>query len=401
MGVDKGIGNNGQNNGLQLGFNHGGGESDDHRPCFVSGTRVMTPSGEVAIEDLRIGGLVVTLSGEAKPIKWIGRRRYSAEAAASDTPPILIRAGALGKGLPRRDLFLSANHALALEGVLIEAAELVNGVSVCRPPGGEKVEYLNLEFAAHEIIFAEGVAVESYVDRNTRQRFDNWREYATLYPNEPVRHVPYAAPRVTAGVELELARRRIDALAEVGKPAAVPGPLVGSIDRCDWNRLSGWVADSLALDEAVVLEVVIDGKVIGELVANQYRSDLERAGHGNGRHGFRLMLDEALSPNERHLIELRRVPDHATVPGSPFMLEAAAALDEAGRRAMAEVLAAAAEKANSSELDQAIGFLLAEAEEVLQSRTNLAGGRDEREQILGSHLWFKPIEEGKIARAGI
>jgi hypothetical protein len=88
---------NGKGNG-----NRGGGG-----PCFLRGTRLLTPSGERKIEDLRIGDLVATLSGEAKPITWIGRRVYR-RATDSRYPksilPVRVARGALGPDAPHCDL---------------------------------------------------------------------------------------------------------------------------------------------------------------------------------------------------------------------------------------------------------------------------------------------------------
>jgi autotransporter passenger strand-loop-strand repeat protein len=102
--------------------------TEDTTPCYCPGTLILTPDGEVPVEELKIGDRVVTLSGEARPIEWIGRRSYAGQfvLGRDDILPVCITAGALGEGIPRRDLWVSPNHALYLGGVLIEAKDLVH-----------------------------------------------------------------------------------------------------------------------------------------------------------------------------------------------------------------------------------------------------------------------------------
>jgi hypothetical protein len=147
--------------------------------CFVAGTRIATPAGAVAVEALRIGDRVITHGGAAKPVIWIGRRHYSAATVRRNPQlhPVLIATGALEDGVPDRDLRLSATHALYLDGALVPAAALVNGKSILRDHAGAAISYFHIELDGHDIIFAEGLPVESFIDDGSRQMFDNAHEY--------------------------------------------------------------------------------------------------------------------------------------------------------------------------------------------------------------------------------
>jgi hypothetical protein len=184
--------------------------------CFRRGTRILAERGEVAIESLKIGDRVMTSAGVTKPIRWIGRRSYSGESAWCDSEvlPILIRVGALADDVPRRDLWVSPEHAMFVDGMLIPAAALVNGVSIVQDDSIDEVTYIHLEFDTHTVIYAEGAASESFVDDESRSMFDNASEYARLYPNTAPEPARFCAPRVEDGEELEEVRRRLAARAE-------------------------------------------------------------------------------------------------------------------------------------------------------------------------------------------
>jgi hypothetical protein len=106
--------------------------TNDTSPCFCAGTRIRTVNGEVAVEELAEGDLVVTASGKQRPIRWIGRRSYKGYFVRGnrDVLPIRIKAGALADNVPSRDLCVSPLHAMLLDGYLIPAFKLVNGVTV-------------------------------------------------------------------------------------------------------------------------------------------------------------------------------------------------------------------------------------------------------------------------------
>jgi hypothetical protein len=179
--------------------------------CFRRGTQILTDRGEMAIESLQIEDRVTTLSGALKPIRWIGRRSYSGEVAWGDRDvlPILIRRGAIAQNVPTRDLWVSPEHAMYIDGMLIPAALLVNGVSIVQEERVDEVTYFHLEFDAHEVIVVEGALSESFVDDESRQMFDNATEYHRLYPQAASQPARFCAPRVEDGYELEGVRQRL------------------------------------------------------------------------------------------------------------------------------------------------------------------------------------------------
>jgi autotransporter passenger strand-loop-strand repeat protein len=184
---------------------------DDTPPCYCLGTRVLTDGGEIAVEDLRIGDKLMTVGGQARPLRWIGRRSYAARFAARnrDIRPVLIRAGALDAGVPARDLQVSPKHAMYLDGVLVPAECLVNGSSIVQPGASGPVHYFHLELETHDVILAEGAPSETFVDDDSRMAFHNALEFTALYPNASPGPAIYCARRVDEGYELEAIRRRL------------------------------------------------------------------------------------------------------------------------------------------------------------------------------------------------
>ena len=204
-------------------INGGTGTEITVAACYLRGTRIRAERGEIPIEALRIGDRVLTRSGAWRPIRWIGRRSYSAAQAADqrEVQPVLIKACALGHDLPERDLWVSPEHAMYLAGVLVPARALVNGSSIVRDASVADITYFHLELDDHDVIFAEGAAAESFVDDESRLRFDNVAEYFARYPHERPRPARFCAPRIEDGAELEQVRGRLRAIA-----ARATGPSV-------------------------------------------------------------------------------------------------------------------------------------------------------------------------------
>jgi len=163
------------------------------RSCFLAGTRIKTTAGEITIEDLRIGDNVLTTSGQAKPIKFIGRRKVSRERTGpwkKGEGPVKIARFAIDGKAPHSDLYISPTHAIYIDGILIPVGNLVNGVTIVADakPEALSLTLLHIELDTHDAILAEGLAVESFRHDNPHaQAFDNADEYVRLYgsPGEP------------------------------------------------------------------------------------------------------------------------------------------------------------------------------------------------------------------------
>ena len=193
-------------------------EASDYTVCFLTGTMIATPDGERAVESLAIGDLVLTVDGETRPVRWMGVQTIS--RVFSDPQrgrPVTIRAGALGDNVPHRDLHVSPDHALFVDGILAHAGALVNGTSIVRMADvPERFTYHHIELEDHALVFAEGAPAETFVDAVTRRRFDNFAEYEALYGDEqPDMIVEHDAPRaLTARQVPPTLRDRLAARAE-------------------------------------------------------------------------------------------------------------------------------------------------------------------------------------------
>ena len=169
--------------------------------CFGKGTEIETPSGVALVETLEIGDLVKTLDGGTTPVLWVGKQTiYPMFQRAERFQMVRVQAGAFGGGLPKRDLFVTADHAFLMDGLLINAGALVNGstiVVMSKDELGQSIEVFHIETMDHQVILAEGVPAETFIDYEGRRGFDNYDEFTALYGKDRVvPEMPY--PRVSA-----------------------------------------------------------------------------------------------------------------------------------------------------------------------------------------------------------
>jgi hypothetical protein len=182
--------------------------------CFAAGTQIATARGEVAVEAIRVGDLVRTVlggsaavlgdvaPGEAAlggtvrlppgealaPVIWVGRREL--DCARHPQPrnvwPVRVAAGAFGPRRPHSDLWLSPDHAVYVEEVLIPVRLLINGTTIAQVPV-ERVTYCHLELAEHDVLLAEGLPAESYLDMRDGSNYANRPGPLRLYPDYAAR----------------------------------------------------------------------------------------------------------------------------------------------------------------------------------------------------------------------
>jgi hypothetical protein len=153
--------------------------------CFLKGTGIAVPLGTRRVEDLQIGDEILTLSGR-KPIKWIGYSKFTKEkdkAWLDRMMPIRVARFAINDHSPYRDLHLSPMHCMFFNDALIPVKYLVNGTSIARmAPSVHAIEYYHIELDTHEVLYAEGALVESFIAEDSeRENFSNFVEYERLY----------------------------------------------------------------------------------------------------------------------------------------------------------------------------------------------------------------------------
>jgi len=202
--------------GVETGGINSGNGSVDVVICFLRGTRIRTLTGDKAVESLTVGETVLTAAGEARPIRWIGSRGL--DCARHPKPnfvwPIRIQAEAFGPDLPVRDLWMSPFHSILVEGVLVQVEKLVNGATIVQVPR-ERVEYWHVELESHDILLAEGLPAESYLDVGNRTGFVNGGDYLEAYPDfMPKQESESCVPVVKEGPVIERTKTALLARAQ-------------------------------------------------------------------------------------------------------------------------------------------------------------------------------------------
>jgi hypothetical protein len=222
--------------------------------CFAAGTMILTPDGEVAIENLKVGDLVVTTSGNTRPIRWLGHRSVNCRLypAPTDVWPVRISAGAFGEHKPSKDLLLSPGHAVAvtvLDEVLIPAVRLVNGATIQQVEQDE-ITYWHVELDVPDVLIANGLPAETFIDANNRGFFEGEKVSSLFLSEARIAGVEYARPRLEEGEAVRAVRERLLARAVA----------------CGWTQAGGSLERFHALVDGARIEAQVHQGVARFLV---------------------------------------------------------------------------------------------------------------------------------------
>ncbi len=183
--------------------------------CFLAGTGIATPAGDVPVERLEVNDTVLTQRGEARPIVWIGTGCVRAERRRrSAATPVIVRKGALADNVPHHDLRVTKGHGFYFDGVLIPVEFLVNHRSIIWDDHAQEVRLYHIELATHDVLLANGAPAESYRDDGNRWLFGNANSGWGLPRLRP------CAPVLTGGPVVDAIWRRL--LERAGPRAGLP-----------------------------------------------------------------------------------------------------------------------------------------------------------------------------------
>jgi collagen type I/II/III/V/XI/XXIV/XXVII alpha len=190
--------------------------------CFAAGTRIKTQTGEVPVEQLAAGDIVCANFAGTAPVVWLGHRHVDCRRHPEPSRiwPVRVSAHAFGPRMPVRDLVLSPDHAVFMDDVLIPIKYLINGTTIVQ----EKVDtitYYHVELGEHDVLLAEGVPVESYLENGDRGVFDNAGVIA-LHPDFGMRREAFGCARlIVTGAKLDAVIARVRARAARERPVGL------------------------------------------------------------------------------------------------------------------------------------------------------------------------------------
>ena len=186
--------------------------------CFAAGTLIRTPAGDVPVETLKAGDLVLTASGDARPVKWVGHTEFDFRASPGQKAlPIRIVADAFGPNRPSQDLYLSAGHSVCVDlvgEVFIPVGYLINGGTIAQVEA-DTISYWHVELDSHDVLLANNLPAESYLAMGNRGAFEEMRGLLpAILEGRDTTHADFCRPVVTDGPMVDFVRKRLATRAE-------------------------------------------------------------------------------------------------------------------------------------------------------------------------------------------
>ncbi len=198
--------------------------------CYARGTMLRTPEGEIPVERMRSGRHIVTLVDGVEmttTVKWLGHRRIDLRShpQPETVQPVRIIRGAIADNVPHRDLVVSPDHAIFIDGKLICARQLINGTTIRQETNWAAVDYYHVQLDEHAILLAEGLPAESYLETGNAGFFGNSGVPMVLHPDltdetdYPTREADSCAPFVWDEDSVRPVWQRVaERAATIGRP---------------------------------------------------------------------------------------------------------------------------------------------------------------------------------------
>lgn len=174
-----------------LGYSYNFTQSDGNGgviTCYLSGSMIRTPNGDVTVEDIRIGDEIVTFDWRnnkdvVHPVVWVGKAHATVRPDLSDDEagwPVRILKDAIADGVPYKDMLITSEHCLFFKDRFVPVRMLVNGISIFYDKSIASYDYYHVETEQHSVITADGMLTESYLDTGNRSSFRQEGKIATL-----------------------------------------------------------------------------------------------------------------------------------------------------------------------------------------------------------------------------
>jgi hypothetical protein len=203
----------GQNNNNQGQNNNNQGQNNNNQgsQCFLKGTTIRTADSDRKIEDLAAGDLLPTVFGGICAIQWIGRfslkKSDPTKAWVKKVLPVRVARSALGLDVPCADLYVTREHALLIDGVLVTAGSLINGttITVYDPRELDELDFFHIKLERHNAIYAEGAPCETMI--NVEESAVNFAEYLRHYGHPTTKEAPCAPLLSCTGDRREIRSR--------------------------------------------------------------------------------------------------------------------------------------------------------------------------------------------------